>query len=76
MTIQEIKSNFPNEWILLGNPQFADNTVIGGEVLLHGKDKTELAIQGKSLRTQYEMLKFIYTGTFKPARRIGVLKRI
>ncbi len=76
MTIQEIKLNFPDEWILLGNPQFSDSTVIGGEVVCHGTNKTELAEKGKVLKNQYQMLKFIYTGTFKPTRRIGILKRI
>lgn len=39
MTIEEIKLNFPDEWILLGNPQFLGSTVIAGEVVLHGKNK-------------------------------------
>jgi hypothetical protein len=76
MTIQEIKLNFPDEWILLGNPQFSDSTVIGGEVVLHGKNKTELAQKGSLLRENYQMLKFIYTGQMPVTRRIGILKRV
>jgi hypothetical protein len=76
MTIQEIKFNFPDEWIVLGNPQFEGTKVTEGIVLFHGKDKTLLAHQGSKIRSQYELVKFIYTGQIQPMRRLGMFKRI
>ena len=76
MLVQEIKTKFPDEWILLGNPLFEGSEVSEGEVILHGKNKTTLAEEGRLLRDQYKIVKFIYTGTFQPIRRIGILKRI
>jgi hypothetical protein len=76
MKIQDIKINFPNEWILLGNPQFEGTKVTEGIVIFHGTDKTLLAQQGKEVRNQYNLVKFIYTGQIQPTRRLGIFKRI
>ncbi len=76
MKVEEIKKEYPDEWILLGNPLIDGTKVLEGIVIFHGKDKTLLAQQGKEIRHQYNMLKFIYTGTIQPMRRLGILKRI
>jgi hypothetical protein len=40
---EEMKARFPDEWILVGDPQTDDSLqVLSGEVLWHSKDRDEL----------------------------------
>ncbi len=36
---EKIKQMYPEEWVLLGNPEMKNTTVLGGIVLYHSKDK-------------------------------------
>ncbi len=70
--INEIKSLFPDEWVLIGDPQM-DNSelnVLAGIPVLHSKDKKEVCYLGKSKTTDFKTITIIYTGTFKPTRTL------
>jgi hypothetical protein len=71
-----IKQSFPNEWVLLGNPQKRSTTVIGGIVLYHSKDKKEVCYIGKDKTSGYNKITLTYTGELKPMRRVGIMKRL
>ncbi len=61
MTIDEIKSRFDSEWILLGDPRTDEAlNVLGGKVLHHSKDRDEVYRKAVSLRPQRSAM--VYTG--------------
>ena len=43
MTIGEMKAQFPNEWVLIGDARTdEDRQILGGTVLWHGEDRKEM----------------------------------
>ena len=42
LTLEEMESRFPSEWVLIGDPQTdADHTLTVGRVLFHSPDRDE-----------------------------------
>ena len=76
LTIAEIKVQYPDQWVLLGNPLIKSTKVLTGIVLYHSKDKKELCYLGRGLTNGYERISLTFTGQVKPIRRIGIMKRI
>ncbi len=79
ITIREIKSLYPDEWVLLGNPIMDESKidVLSCIPLFHSKDKKEVCYIGRDKTSNFEKITLIYTGTFKPARKItGIFNRI
>ena len=77
--IEKLRLDYPNEWILLGNPTKDINgiDVISGVPIYHSKDKKEVCYIGRDKTTGYDKITLIYTGTFKPMRKItGIFRRI
>lgn len=69
-SIDEIKSLFPDEWVLIGNPEMDESElhVLSGIPVLHSKDKKEVCYLGKSKTRNFKTITLFYTGAFKPAR--------
>ncbi len=79
INISEIKNLFPDEWVLLGNPKNDINgiDVLSGIPLYHSKDKKEVCYIGRDKMEGYEKITLIYTGNFKPTRKMtGIFRRI
>ena len=79
LNITDIKDLYPNEWVLLGNPSMdeAKIDVISGIPLFHSKDKKEVCYIGRDKTSKFDKITLIYTGTFKPKRKItGIFNRI
>ncbi len=79
LNLVEIKSLFPNEWVLIGNPVMGENklSVLAGIPIYHSRDKKEVCYMGKEKTARYDKITLIYTGTFKPSRKItGIFNRI
>jgi HEPN domain-containing protein len=56
-SIEEIKSMYPDEWILIGDPEEDENGWdVSGIVLYHGRDKMELAYRDKPLIKEYSRI--------------------
>ena len=54
-SIEDIKKRYPDEWIVLGDPEKDEyNRTIAGVVLYHGPDKKELAYRDKPLVKLYK----------------------
>jgi len=55
-SIEDIKRSYPDEWILLGNPEMNERemTTLSGVVLYHSPDKRELAYRDKPLLKNYD----------------------
>jgi hypothetical protein len=79
LNITDIKKLYPNEWVLLGNPTM-DNTkidVLAGIPIFHSQDKKEVCYIGRDKTSEYNKITLIYTGSFRPIRKItGIFNRI
>jgi hypothetical protein len=52
LNIGKIKKLYPNEWVLVGNPEMdrSELNVLAGIPLLHSKDKREICYLGRVKR--------------------------
>jgi hypothetical protein len=77
LNINDIKKLYPDEWVLIGNPEMdkSELNVLSGIPILHSKDKKEVCYLGKSKTSDFKTITIIYTGSFKPARTLtGIFK--
>jgi hypothetical protein len=78
LSISDIKKLYPDEWILLGNPIMDESNidVLSGIPIFHSKDKKEVCYIGRNKTSAFDKITLIFTGTFKPARKItGIFNR-
>ena len=77
LTFDEIKAQYPDEWILVGDPEL-DNSegtgsvaqrLLGGVILLHSKDRREIAYKAKIARKDYKSVALVYTGEIPKPRK-------
>lgn len=61
LRIEEIKEQFPDEWVLLKIDESDAASPQNGEVLLHGKDYLELCYKGSYI-AQNILTTIIFTG--------------
>lgn len=47
VTFNQLKQLYSDEWVLLGDPEMQNTTVLGGTVLYHSKDKKEVCYIGR-----------------------------
>ena len=79
LNISEIKKLYPDEWVLVGNPVLDEVKidVLSGVPIYHSKDKKEVCYIGRDKTSAYEKVTLIFTGVFKPTRKItGIFNRI
>ncbi len=76
ISIEEIKKKYPDEWVLLGDPEIQNTSVLGGIVLYHSKDKKEVCYIGRDKTTGYSTVTIAFAGSLKQNRKIGILSRI
>jgi hypothetical protein len=77
ITLNEMKARYPDEWILVGNPDLGGKESVGtiirrlvsGVVLYHSKDKHEVAYNGREARKGYAHCTLIYTGEIPKHRK-------
>jgi hypothetical protein len=62
MTIAEIESQFPSEWVLLADPQTDQyQQVQSGTLLWHSKDREE--VYRKAIESSSKDIAVLYTGS-------------
>jgi hypothetical protein len=80
INISQIKQLYPDEWVLLGNPDIDEQNqeFLAGEVIYHSPDKKEVCYLGKPMMAGYnEIALFFNRVTKKPKRStFGLFKRI
>ena len=77
LSFNEIKQLYPNEWVLIGNPDLDDTPVLkavvqkvrGGTVLFHSKTKMDVALHSKEAKLGYDHFVCVYTGEIPRNRR-------
>ncbi len=72
LDIFDIKKLYPDEWVLIGNPtmDITQIDVLAGIPIFHSKDKKEVCYIGSDKTSGYNKIALIYTGTFRPMRKI------
>lgn len=76
ISFKEVKNLYPDEWVLLGNPEMKNTTVLGGTILYHSKDKKEVCYIGRDKKEGFSKVTIAFTGHIKHNRKIGLLRRI
>ena len=67
-SIEDIKRSYPDEWILLGDPEKDElDRTIAGVLLYHSPDKRELAYRDKPLLKNYKV-KSLFFNRVTPRR--------
>jgi hypothetical protein len=62
MSIEDIKAQFDDEWVLVGEPDVEENLQVkSGTVLWHGKDRDELHRKIEDLQSPFNIA-VLYTG--------------
>ena len=77
LTMEEIKAQYPDEWVLVGNPKMRDSNFVGpiirkmisGIVLYHSKDKRELGHKAAQIAQTVDETACIYTGEVPKNRK-------
>ena len=76
-SMDDIKKSYPDEWILLGNPEMNEyeQAILSGVVLYHSPDKREVAYLGRPLIEGYETTA-LYFNRITPRPKRAVLGSI
>lgn len=77
LTKEQIKQLYPNQWVLIGNPQLGNPRMLGsiisklesGVVIYGSPDKREIAYKAKDLRKGFETYTCVFTGQIPKNRR-------
>lgn len=77
LSFDAIKNLYPNEWVLLGNPELKNpdlneaivHKVVSGVVLYHSKDKREIGYRAKDVKQDFAHYVCVYTGEIPRQRR-------
>ena len=74
LSLDAIRIQFPDEWVLLGNPDIKDYEVLAGTVVHHHKDKRKILELAQVVIDKFEMIKIIFTGNVPKISRLGIFK--
>ncbi len=69
LTLEQIKTEYPDEWVLLGNPEIVGASVLAGTVVFHSKDKREIAYSNIDWRKHFDNAITIFTGLHTTKRK-------
>jgi hypothetical protein len=69
-----IQSQYPDEWVLIGNPVISNARVLNGEMVYHTTSKREIFEFAKKIIDNYEMIKIVYTGKIPKISQLGIFK--
>ena len=74
VNITDIKRCYPDEWVLLGNPEMDEinQAILSGVVLYHSPDKKEVCYLGKNMTLEHEKTALFFNRT-TPRRKRNVM---
>jgi hypothetical protein len=73
---EDIKNQYPDEWVVIGNPIFDGMKIVQGTVLSHHPDKRVASIEGGERREGFNKFTVSFTGEIKSNYHIGLLRTI
>ena len=74
LSFSAIKSLYPNEWVLVGNPLLHQAGITEGFVVFHHTSKKAVCEFAQTIITQFEMVKIVFTGETTKVSRLGIFK--
>lgn len=77
LTKEQIISQFPNKWVLVGDPELDSpnklgsimSKLLGGFVLLVSEDRREIGYKAKDVRKGFKSVTCVYTGIIPQNRK-------
>jgi hypothetical protein len=72
----EIKYNYPDEWVVLGNPIFDGMKILHGTVIAHHQDKRVASIEGGEHREGFKKFTLTFTGQQVVNAHVGLLRTL
>jgi hypothetical protein len=74
-SIDDIKKSYPDEWVLLGNPEKNEHEmkILSGIVLYHSPDKREVAYLGKPLIKGYDRVTWFFNRVTPRPKRSAIV---
>jgi hypothetical protein len=76
LTWEEIKNQYPDEWVVIGNPIFEGLKILTGTVLAHHHDKRVASMEGGEMRKGFEKFTLVFTGQQQSSYHIGILRTV
>ena len=76
LTWDDMKSQVPDEWVVIANPVFDGMKLLKGIVLAHHQDKRVASIEGGERREGFKKFTVSFTGRIKSNSHIGLLRTI
>ena len=73
-SLKSIKKKYPNQWVLLGNPDIQGDQVHGGMVLFHDDDKKTVLMFAQKEIENYPMIKVVFTGEASKVVRLNIFQ--
>jgi hypothetical protein len=70
LTVNEIRAAYPDQWVLVGNPQIAIASLTAGIVIANAKEKRDLVELSVGWREKYLLAMTFFTGERPKRRRI------
>ncbi len=72
LTIDEIKAQYPDQWVLVGNPvmDVEQQQVLAGLPVFYSKSKKEVCYLGAELVKNFDSTILLFTGQPKHLKRI------
>lgn len=70
LSLAQIQSEYPDQWVLLGNPVLRNpeieasiiSQLVSGVVLCHAKDRNDIVPQARQAKKDYTSTTLIHTG--------------
>jgi hypothetical protein len=69
LTVNEIKANYPDQWVLVGNPQVSVASLTAGVIISHAKEKRDLIHVGFDWRGMFQTTMTFFTGEIPKGRK-------
>ena len=76
LTSEQLKAQFPDELLLLANPEFKNAKPMKGVLLAHGRDYLELCYQSEWLAAGYRDSTIVFTGEPQTLNREWLTVRV
>jgi hypothetical protein len=73
---EDIKNQYPDEWVVIGNPIFDGMKILKGTVLSHHQDKRVASIEAGERREGFDKFTLTFTGQHQSNAHIGLLRTI
>ena len=72
ITFDQAKMKYPDEWVLFGDPDMINTSVLGGIVVYHSKDKKEVCYIGKDKIGNFKTVTIAFTGEIFETNKEGI----